>query len=214
MFSNRQEAGLKLGNTLKEYGLFRPVIITIPRGGVIVGVEAAKVLDAPMSLVVPRKIGAPFNKEFAIGSVAPDGEVVLNPDAKSMEGLTDEYIENESRREIKEAERRMEKYGIAPIKDLSQMTAIIVDDGIATGYTMLAAARYLKKTKPRMLVIAVPVAPPSGVEMFKGEVDRTIVLHTPSMFSAVGQFYHDFHQVTDSEVIDALSEVNILEDNE
>ncbi|MCX7831907.1 MAG: phosphoribosyltransferase family protein [Actinobacteria bacterium] len=205
MFTDRKEAGEKLAVVLKDRNFQSPVVFGIPRGGVIVAAEIARILSAPISIVVPRKIGAPFNSEYGIGAVAPDGTVYIDQYAAKSTGADEDYLKKQVEIELEEARRRMKAYGFDVPKTLEGMTAIVVDDGIATGNTMIAALSFLEKLNPYMLIAAVPVAPQDTVEKLNRIADETIVLYTPLFFSAVGEFYYDFHQVSDEEVLSSLS---------
>lgn len=205
MFADRREAGEKLSVVLKDRHFSNPVVFGIPRGGVIVASEIARILDAPISIVVPRKIGAPFNPEYGIGAVAPDGTVYIDKYAAKSAGADDDYIKKQVEIELKEAQRRMEAYGFEIPQSLKGHTAIVVDDGVATGNTMIAALSFLEKLEPTLLVAAVPVAPQDTVDVLGRYADEIIVLYTPLFFSAVGEFFYDFHQLTDDEVIQAIS---------
>jgi len=181
------------------------VVLAVPRGGVVVAYEVAKSLGAPMDLIIPRKLGAPYNPELAIGAVAQDGTVVLNEDVVSQLGVTQDYIRREAEAQVREIQRRMKKYrGDRPYPSLAGKTVILVDDGIATGATIRAAVRSIRGQGPRSLVIAVPVAPPGTVRALAREADRVVVLDTPEFFLAIGQFYQNFEQTSDEEVIDLL----------
>jgi len=204
MFADRKEAGEKLGLVLKDRKFKHPVVFGIPRGGVIVAAEVARMLNAPISVVVPRKIGSPFNPEFGIGAVAPDGTVFIDTHTARSTGADDNYIQEQIKKEIEEARRRMEAYGFQMPASLKGKTAIVVDDGIATGHTMVAALAFLEKLKPDVLVAAVPVAPQDAAERLLRYADEVIVLYTPLFFGAVGEFYMDFHQISDEEVLEAI----------
>jgi predicted phosphoribosyltransferase len=204
MFADRREAGEKLGLVLKDRNFKSPVVFGIPRGGVIVAAEIARVLDAPISIVVPRKIGSPFNPEFGIGAIAPDGTVFIDRYAAKTIGADEDYLQEQIKKELQEARRRMETYGFQMPDSLEGQTAIVVDDGIATGHTMIAALSYLGKLKPEVLVVAVPVAPQDAADKLNQYADEVIVLYTPLFFGAVGEFYLDFHQLSDQEVLEAI----------
>lgn len=204
MFADRKEAGEKLGLALKDRKFRNPVVFGIPRGGVIVAAEAARMLNAPISIVVPRKIGSPFNPEFGIGAVAPDGTVFIDSNAARSTGADDAYIQEQVKKELEEARRRMEAYGFQMPASLKGRTAIVVDDGIATGHTMVAALAFLEKLEPDLLVAAVPVAPQDAADRLSRYADEVIVLYSPLFFGAVGEFYLDFHQVSDQEVLEAI----------
>jgi putative phosphoribosyl transferase len=184
-----------------------PVVLALPRGGVPIGFEVARALEAPLDLVLVRKIGAPHQPELAIGAVV-DGkhaETVMNEDIVKVLGIPERYIAEERERHLAEIERRRRLYlGDRPTVDLAGKTAIIVDDGIATGATMRAGMRALRRASPRRLVLAVPVAPADTAEMLRAEVDEFVCLMIPEFFGAIGNFYEDFQQVSDSEVIEML----------
>lgn len=205
IFQDRREAGQQLAEALSRYRDRQPVVLAIPRGGVVVGYEVAKALGAPLDVVIPRKLRAPYNPELAIGAVAHDGSVFLDSPLVSHLDVTDEYLREETARQLEEIQRRMQLYrGDRPAPALEGTTAILVDDGIATGSTMVAALRATRAARPAGLVAAIPVAPAEGVAMLRREADDVICLHTPPMFYAVGQFYMDFAQTDDEEVIALL----------
>lgn len=210
MFQDRKDAGEKLGIVLKDRNYHSPVIFGIPRGGVVVAAEVAKILDAPLSIVVPRKIGAPFNPEYGIGAVAPDGSFILDKQAAKSVSANEDYINEQVEIELKEARRRLKEYGFKIPEDLSGMTAIVVDDGVATGHTMIAAVMFLEKLNPDSVVVAVPVAPQDSVEKMLKYADDVVVLYTPLFFSAVGEFYYDFHQISDDEVKEAIKNIKLI----
>lgn len=182
------------------------VILAIPRGGVIVAVEVQKALGAPLDLVIPRKIPAPGNPELAIGAVAGPGKVVISEELRRSLGVGRDYVDDQVRRQLQEIERRRQRYldGKAPIP-LEGKTAIIVDDGLATGSTAKAAIVATRAKRPGKIVLAVPVAPADTLDRLGREVDEAVCLSVPDLFYAVGQFYADFPQTSDEEVVDALS---------
>lgn len=205
IFHDRREAGQQLARALAHYHDRRPFVLAIPRGGVVVGYEVAKALEAPLDVVVPRKLRAPFNPELAVGAVAHDGSVYLDSPLVSHLDVTEGYLREEQARQLEEIRRRMLLYrGERPPAVLEATTAIVVDDGIATGSTMIAALRATRAARPARLVAAIPVAPPEGAAMLRREADEVICLHTPPMFYAVGQFYIEFAQTDDDEVIALL----------
>ncbi|MGQ5712472.1 phosphoribosyltransferase [Desulforudis sp. DRI-14] len=207
MFQDRVEAGRLLAAELKEIGPVKDgVVVAIPRGGVVVGAEVAKALDIPMDVIVPRKIGAPFNPEVAVGAVTEDGTTIFDERALRLLGLARESLDDAVKVQLAEIARRTQLYrsGKDPLP-LEGKTVILVDDGVATGYTTLAALRSVKNARPARVVLAVPVAPPDTAEMLSGEVDEMICLLTPEPFYAVGQFYRRFDQTTDEEVIALLA---------
>lgn len=206
MFTDRSEAGDRLAAELKKLDLPSPVVLCIPRGGVVVGAAVAKALGASLDLVVPRKIGSPLNPEIAVGAVAQDGSAFINQRFASLSGMDESILEKLIKHEIREIDRRMTTYrGSTEYPDYSNNSLILVDDGAATGYTMLAAARFARNSLcPSRLVIAVPVAPPDTLEQFADEADQVICLSAPEQFYAVGQFYKNFSQTEDSEVLSIM----------
>lgn len=178
------------------------VIVAVPRGGVVIGNIIASQLGAKLDLVVSRKIGAPFNPELAIGAVMPDGSYFLN-DVAEMMNVSQDYIESQIEKEVKEIDRRLIEFrgDREYYNELEDKIVVLVDDGIATGATILASAKWIKdKHNCKQLIIAVPLAPGEILEDLTRVADKVIVLHTPEPFGAVGRFYHDFNQVSDDEV--------------
>ena len=178
------------------------VIVAVPRGGVVIGNIIASQLGAKLDLVVSRKIGAPFNPELAIGAVMPDGSYFLN-DVAEMMNVSQDYIESQIEKEVKEIDRRLIEFrgDREYYNKLEDKIVVLVDDGIATGATILASAKWIKdKHNCKQLTIAVPLAPGEILEDLKRVAEKVIVLHTPEPFGAVGRFYHDFNQVSDDEV--------------
>ncbi|MCL6612581.1 MAG: phosphoribosyltransferase [Peptococcaceae bacterium] len=206
MFRDRADAGRKLAAELKKLDPADAVVLCIPRGGVVVGAEVAGEIGASLDLIIPRKIGSPYNPEVAIGAVAQDGSTFLNRDQISLIGIRKKDLDGLIEREVREIKRRMAGYrGSAEYPDFRNKTLILVDDGAATGYTMLAAAGFAKKSlQPGRLIIAVPVAPPDTLELFGRVADEVVCLCAPDNFYAVGQFYHNFAQTTDKEVLSIL----------
>ncbi|HXQ22717.1 MAG TPA: phosphoribosyltransferase [Candidatus Acidoferrales bacterium] len=206
-FTNRKDAGQKLAARLLKYRGSDPVVLALPRGGVPVAYEVAQALHAPLDVVVVRKLGAPGQPELGIGAVV-DGdhpESVLNEDVMSMLNVSDTYLRREMDLELQEIHRRQERYrGGRPPVQIDGRTVIVVDDGIATGGSMRAALRGVRRAHPKRLVLAVPVAPPETIESLRSEADDVVCLSTPAYFHAVGQFYNDFTQTTDEEVIRLL----------
>jgi putative phosphoribosyl transferase len=208
-FENRRDAGLQLGRELARFASEDPLILALPRGGVPVAFEVAKALDAPLDLLIVRKIGAPGHEEFGIGAVV-DGanpQLVLNEDIVRQLAVSPEYIRAELHRQLDEIERRRKAYcGERPPPQIAGRTVIVVDDGIATGGTMKAALRGTRKNAPARLILAVPVAPPATIQELSGECDEAVCLATPEPFGAVGAFYRDFRQTSDDEVIALLDQ--------
>jgi predicted phosphoribosyltransferase len=205
LFADRTDAGRRLGEVLSGAGAVGPVVVLgIPRGGVVVAVEVAAALDAPLDVVVPRKVGAPFNPELGLGAIAP-GVRVLDERLIRDLGVPEPYLEQEIAAQEREIERRLEVYrGGRPPVDVRGATAIVVDDGVATGGTAVAALRWARAAGAREVVLAVPVAPPQAMPMLEAEADRVLALATPDRFHAVGQWYRDFDQVADRTVVAAL----------
>ncbi len=204
-FRDRIEAGRQLAVVLQGYRDRRPFVLAIPRGGVVVGYEVAVALDAPLDVIVPRKLHAPNNPELAIGAVAHDGSVYVDTDLIRSLRISEAYVQEEVARELAEIRRRMQLYrGDRPAPVLHGHAAIVVDDGIATGSTMIAALRAARAMTPARLVVAVPVAPADGARRLSLEADEVYCLLTPEVFYAVGQFYEDFGQTTDDEVVQLL----------
>ncbi len=205
LFRNRREAGRLLLREVRAMGLEKPVVLGVPRGGVIVAAEVAAGLRAPLDVIIPRKVGAPFNPELAIGAVGQDGSVILDESLLAALRVREDYITQKVREELREIDRRLKAFRRGkPPAPLEGMDVVVVDDGIATGLTMTAALRSVQNRSPSRLVLAVPVAPQEAVRRLADEVDDTICLHSPDPFSAVGQWYVDFRQVEDEEVIAAL----------
>jgi putative phosphoribosyl transferase len=204
-FRDRRDAGRQLALALEPYRTRRPYVLAIPRGGIVVGYEVARALDAPLDVVIPRKLRAPYNPELAIGAVAHDGSVYYDRPLVGSLQVSEEYLRDEIAFQLEEIRRRQAAYrGDRPPPDLQGRVAVVVDDGIATGSTMIAALRAVRTMGPAATVAAVPVAPPEGCERLRGEADEAVCLHTPMLFYAVGQFYDNFEQTSDEEAIALL----------
>jgi len=203
-FDDRVQAGRALGERLVALRLADPVVLALPRGGVPVGFEIAQALDAPLDLLLVRKIGVPWQQELAVAAVM-DGAapvIVVEPHVQAEARVDRSYIEQRAAHELQEIERRRALYlGGRPPVPVAGRTAVVVDDGIATGTTVRAALRGLRKRAPARLVLAVPVAPPDTIDALRGEVDDVVCLAQPAYFGAIGHFYVDFHQLADAEVV-------------
>ncbi len=206
-FQDRSEAGRQLAAALSRYRTQNCVVLALPRGGVPVAAEVAAALNAPLDLLLVRKIGAPAQPELAIGAVVDGASplVVRNEDVIQLTGTSEAEFADICRREEMEIERRRKHYlaGRAPA-DLTDRVAIIIDDGLATGATMRAALRAARLRKPKAVVLAVPVGPTDTVAAMREEADDVVCLETHDYFGAIGVYYRDFHQVSDHEVTQAL----------
>jgi len=206
LFKDRRDAGQQLAARL-AFLKDQPsvIVLGIPRGGVVVAAEIARALHAPLDVFLAHKLGAPFNPELAIGALTSTGEVLLDELLVAELRLSPREIAREVERQRKEIGRRLDVFrkDRAPL-DLKDRTVVIVDDGIATGSTMLAALRALRQQKPARLILAIPVGPPETIQRLAGECDQVVVLDTPEPFWAVGRFYMQFGQTSDEEVIELL----------
>jgi putative phosphoribosyl transferase len=199
MFNSREDAGKLLAQKLESHkGERNAIILGVPRGGVPVAYEAAKLLGIPLDIIVVKKIGFPGNEELALGAVGQH-DYVINEDLAPY--VSRIYIEEQAKVKQKEVKERYELLrGGKPAPDLSGKVVIIIDDGIATGTTMIMAVRLIRKQSPKKIIVAVPVAPPSSVERLKEVTDEVVCLLKPEDFMAIGEFYRDFGQVADEEV--------------
>lgn len=205
VFPDRRVAGERLAEDLTDLAGERPVVLGIPRGGVVVAAVVADRLGAPLDVVIPRKLGAPGNPELGLGAVA-EGVQVLDDRLVRALGVDDAYLREEIAAQQEEIRRRGEAYrGGRPEVVLAGTTAIVVDDGVATGGTAVAALRWARSREARKVVLAVPVAPAEATAMLRREADEVRVLLTPEPFYAVGQWYDAFPQVSDEEVVKLLS---------
>jgi len=203
-FRNRDDAGLQLAQKLAWLKDKDAVVLAIPRGGVVIGDVIAKSLNIKLDVIVPRKVGAPNNPELAIGAVMHDGSSYLNDYVVKTLNVDQEYIRSEINQQVREIERRLELFRGSKKYDLADKIIVLVDDGIATGATTMVALTWIKKQKPKMVVLATPVAPGEVARTFEQIVDKLIVLMMPLEFGAVGEFYEDFSQVGDDEVVEIL----------
>ena len=206
-FENREEAGKALAEALLAKAIHDPVVLALPRGGVPVAAEVAKVLKAPLDLAMVRKIGVPWQPELAAAAVidGQDAQIVVNEEVCALANISRSEIDAMAREELQEIDRRAKLY----LKDrpralIAGRSVIVVDDGIATGTTMRAVVKGLRLKGPKSIVLAVPVAPDDAIEALRGEVDDIVCLATPEPFYGIGLHYLDFHQVSDEEVIKSL----------
>ncbi|HKM62870.1 MAG TPA: phosphoribosyltransferase [Acidisphaera sp.] len=210
LFADRRDAGRRLAAALLDLPLKDPVVLALARGGVPVGFEVARALGAPLDVVLVRKIGAPGQEELALGAIA-DGEqpdLVVDPAIIAALHVSLGYIETAKAAALQEIERRRRAYlGDRPALDIAGRTAIVVDDGVATGATTRAALRATRHRRPARLVLAVPVAPADTLARLERDVDLAVCLDTPAEFWGVGQFYRDFAQVSDREVAELLQQM-------
>jgi len=207
LFKDRVDAGKQLVEKLKEYkGNKNAIVVALPRGGVVLGNEVAKELSLPLDIVVPRKIGAPGNPEFACGAITEAGEYVPNPDAGK---IPEAHIKSETEKEKQESKRRLGLYRPGmPKRNFKGKTIILVDDGIATGLTMEAGIKTLKEMGAEEIIVAVPVSAEDSYQYIKEMVNKIICLEQPMFFGAVGQFYETFGQTEDKEVIELMKKAN------
>jgi putative phosphoribosyl transferase len=211
-FEDRTQAGRLLGEALAEYAKRSDVVVlALPRGGVPVGFEVARMIDAPLDIILVRKLGTPGQEELAMGAIASGGVCVLNPDIVAVIDISQEAIEAVAATERKELERRERAYrGNKPPPPVENHCIILVDDGLATGASMLAAVSALRQRKPASIVVAIPVAPPDTVQRLKQEADAVVCLATPEPFSAVGRWYREFPQTSDDEVRSLLERASSM----
>ncbi len=210
IFKDRYEAGEKLAEALSNYfGRSDIVILALPRGGVPVGYELAKTFHAPLDVFLVRKLGVPGHEELAMGAIASNDVMVLNEGVINAYGISEMQLEIVAERERNEIVRQAFLYrGDRPQIDLRNKTAILVDDGFATGASMRAAATAVRQLQPAHIVVAVPTSPPETCESFEPIVDEVVCLITPTPFAAVGYWYEDFTQTTDEEVRELLDRAN------
>ena len=209
LFRDRVVAGQRLASELvRRLSQIRdedPLVLAIPRGGVPVGYEVARAIDAPLDLFIARKLGAPGHEELGIGAVAPGGTRFLDADAIRMLDVSDEYIEEVTRKELAELERRLRRFrGDRPPARIEGRSVVLVDDGLATGVTALASLTALRLQRPHRLVFAAPVCSVEGAQAVARQANDVVCVATPDRFFGVGAWYDDFTQTTDEEVVELL----------
>lgn len=212
IYRDRHDAGRLLAQALIRYkGAKDTLVLALPRGGVVVGYEVSLALQLPLDVLVTRKLGTPGNPELAMGALAETGYRHLNPDVIRSYGVLHRQLDEEVQRQQKEIDRRIERYrGGRDLPALKNQTVILVDDGIATGATFYASLGALRTSEVARLVAAVPVAPPHAISELKAVVDEVVILQTPEVFFGIGQFYEDFAQVEDEEVIACMEKVRAV----
>lgn len=209
-YLDRRDAGRQLAAELMPLAREQPVIVALPRGGVPVAVEVARALHAPLEILAVRKLGAPGNPELAVGAVAEDGSGVLDPRSAGMLGMTQELLDERLEEESQELRRRVARYRHnEPFIPLRGRTAVIIDDGMATGMTDLAAVRAVRKREPDRVLVAVPVGSSEAVAMLEDEADRVVCLSVPRRLYGVGMWYEDFAPVSDEEVLALLAHARV-----
>lgn len=205
VYRDRAEAGARLALHLERYRSEHPVVLGIPRGGVPVAAEVARRLGADLDVIVARKLGAPGREELAIGAVTADGGRILNPDVVRALRVSDDYVAAVTARQMAEARAREQRFrGTRPPAALRGRLVILIDDGLATGATMIAAARAVRARRPRRLIAAVPVGSGQAAEALAAEVDEVVCPLRPEPFIAIGLYYDDFSQVADADVLELM----------
>lgn len=207
IFENRQQAGKQLASKLLNFREENPIVLALPRGGVPIGYEIAKILQAPLDVLIVRKIGISGNKEFGLGAIAEGGVKILDEISNLSLGIDQDEINTTVELEEKELQRRIDIYRNGKqLPDLKGQTVILVDDGMATGMTARAAIEAVKKLNPKKIILAIPVCARDTVEALRSKLDGILCLATPFQFMAVGLWYRDFEQLSDKEVVKLLQE--------
>lgn len=208
LFKDRRDAGRQLAEKLESYRGRETLVLAVPRGGVVVAEAMVPSLGTELGLTIARKVGLPGNRELAAAAIAPDGIVIYNEPVLKAFNLSPADLEAAAEQELAELKRRLKVYGQERRQlRIKGRVVIVVDDGIATGLTITATLNFLAKARPKRLILAVPVAPPETVATLRLLADEIVCLLQPEPFYAVGQFYQDFSQVSDDEVIAILSDL-------
>lgn len=204
-YADRRQAARLLSKSLAGYEPYHPLILGIPRGGVVIADTIARDLKAALDIVLTRKLGAPDNPELAVGAVAETGRIQIQQEVAEKVGADEDYLQQEIERQLAEIQARRQRYRqVLPKVPLEGRTVILVDDGVATGATMLASLWAARDEGPKEIVIAVPVGAQEAVEKLEREADDVVCPYVPPYFYAIGEFYADFSQVDDEEVIEIL----------
>ena len=206
MFRDRADAARQLATELRQLRLHHPLILAIPRGGVVTGAVLATELGGGLDVVLSRTLRAPFQPELALGAIAESGDVYLSPYAFETDGVSEEYLRQEQEHQLAEIARRKKLFRqVRPAASVTGRCVIVTDDGIATGSTMMAALKIVRAQQPSALIVAVPVAPRGQVQAFEALCDRLVCLESPVEFWSVGAFYENFPTVEDEQVIELLT---------
>lgn len=207
MFVDREDAALQLAAQLKGRRFEKPLVLAIPRGGVVTGAVLARELGAELDVVLARKLRAPYQPELALGALGEDGEVHMMEFASRVHGVTEAYLADERAHQAEEIDARRRRFRAArPPAEVAGRSVLVTDDGVATGSTMLAALHVLRARAPRELIVAVPVAPPETVELLERNCDEVVCLLKPPNMGGISAFYRDFAQVEDTEALRLLRE--------
>lgn len=208
-FSGRVEAGQLLARELEKLRGQKAVVLGIPRGGIVVAYQIARELEADLDIILSHKLGAPGNPELAIGAVCEDGKLFVDETITSCVGADDSYIQSEKTRQLQQIARRVQRYrDVLPKLALEARVVIVTDDGVATGATMQAALWAVRQERPEEIVAALPVGPEDTLTKLSENADETICLQAPPFFSAISQFYLQFTQVEDEQLLEILEEEN------